>query len=83
MIQSPNGVSPYRNPERAKERRNLVLHLMRRQGRISPSELAEAQAEPILLAAQVTEPRETRYFLDALRRQLPRFVRRRPVSRPV
>ena len=71
MIQSPNGVSPYRNPERAIERRNLVLHLMRRQGRISPTELFKAQDEPILLATEVIESQETRYFLDALRVQLP------------
>ncbi len=71
MIQSPNGVSPYRNAERALERRNLVLHLMRRQGRITPTELAKAQSEPILLATEVIESNETRYFLDALRLQLP------------
>jgi penicillin-binding protein 1B len=71
MIQSPNGVSPYRNPKRAIERRNLVLHLMRRQGRISPTELFKAQDEPILLATEVIESQETRYFLDALRVQLP------------
>ena len=34
IIQSPNGLSPYRDPERATQRRDLVLELMRRQGRI-------------------------------------------------
>ena len=71
LIQSPNGVAPHRNPEAAKARRNLVLQLMRRQGRISDEEFERAAAAPIVLAPVTEEPRETRYFLDALRRQLP------------
>ena len=42
IIQSPNANSPFRNPDRAVERRNLVLDLMQRQGRISNLELAES-----------------------------------------
>jgi len=71
LIQSPNGVAPHRNPDAAMARRNLVLQLMRRQGRISDEEYERAAAAPIVLAPLTEEPRETRYFLDALRRQLP------------
>ncbi len=71
LIQSPNGVSPYRRPEAAQARRNLVLELMHRQGRITSAQLERAAAAPIELAPILEEPRETRYFLDALRRQLP------------
>jgi penicillin-binding protein 1B len=73
IIQSPNGISPYRSPEAAVARRNLVLSLMREQGRIDEREYETARAEPLRLAAITPEPREARYFLDALRRQLPEF----------
>jgi penicillin-binding protein 1B len=73
IIQSPNGISPYRSPEAAVARRNLVLSLMREQGRIDEREHELARSEPLRLAAITPEPREARYFLDALRRQLPEF----------
>jgi penicillin-binding protein 1B len=73
IIQSPNGISPYRSPEAAVARRNLVLSLMRDQGRIDEREYEAARGEPLRLAAITPEPREARYFLDALRRQLPDF----------
>jgi penicillin-binding protein 1B len=70
IIHSPNGTSPYRAPERAQARRDLVLDLMWRQGRISEEELAEARAEPLHLADVTPDPGDARYFLDFLRRQL-------------
>lgn len=73
IIQSPNGLSPYRQPEAARERRDLVLRLMHGQGRIDRPDLDDALAEPLGLAQVTPEPREARYFLDALRRQLPDF----------
>jgi penicillin-binding protein 1B len=71
IIQSPNGISPHRSPEAAARRRDLVLALMLKQGRIDEREYAQARSEPLRLAAVTPEPREARYFLDALRRQLP------------
>jgi penicillin-binding protein 1B len=73
IIQSPNGISPHRAPEAARKRRDLVLALMHQQARLDDAGLAAAQAEPLGLAAITPEPREARYFLDALRRQLPDF----------
>ncbi len=73
IIQSPGGLSPYREPEAARRRRDLVLRLMRRQGRIDEQALEEALAEPLGVAQVTPEPREARYFLDSLRRQLPDF----------
>jgi penicillin-binding protein 1B len=70
IIQSPNGLSPYRDPERAKQRRDLVLDLMARQGRLDQATLIEAKAEPLQLAAVTPDPGDARYFLDLLRRQL-------------
>lgn len=73
IIQNPSRMSPRRHPEGAVERRNLVLELMRQQERIDAQACAEAQAEPLQVAAVMPLPSEARYFLDLLRRQLPEF----------
>ena len=70
LIQSPNGISPYRNPEGARGRRDLVLGLMAEQGRIEPAQRDAAIAEPLNLAAITADPGDARYFLDFLRVQL-------------
>lgn len=71
IIQSPNRLSPHRNPERARERRDLVLELMRRQGRIDLETFNRARATPLDVASPIAESGDARYFLDLLRRQLP------------
>jgi penicillin-binding protein 1B len=71
IIQSPNAISPFREADRALRRRNLVLRLMHRQGRIDDANLEAASAEPLRLATVTKDRSEVRYFLDALRRQLP------------
>jgi len=73
IIKSPNGLSPHSDPERARKRRDLVLELMLQQHRIDDAAFAEAQAEPVRVAQLTLEPRDARYFLDALQRQLPEF----------
>ena len=70
IIQSPNGISPHRDPERAMSRRNLVLQLMRAQGRIEESTYLAARSEPLRVAAITPDSGDVRYFLDRLRRQL-------------
>ena len=71
VIPGPNGISPYKNPERALARRNLVLDLMHEQERIDDATWTSARAEPLQLSAVTPESSDARYFLDALRRQLP------------
>jgi penicillin-binding protein 1B len=70
VIHSPNGLSPYRESERAVRRRNHVLEMMEEQGRLDPETRAKAQAEPLRLATVTPDPGDARYFLDLLRRQL-------------
>lgn len=70
IIRSPNGLSPYRETERALKRRDLVLDLMLRQGRIDDAAWRTAKAEPLRLAAVTPDAGDARYFLDLLRRQL-------------
>ena len=73
IIKSPNGLSPHTDAERTRKRRDLVLELMREQGRIDDAGLRAALREPLRVAKVTPEPREARYFLDALQRQLPDF----------
>ncbi|HEB90183.1 MAG TPA: PBP1A family penicillin-binding protein, partial [Deltaproteobacteria bacterium] len=71
VIQSPNAMSPHRHPERARRRRDLVIELMEKQGRISREEARRARARDLSLAAISLESGQDRYFLDELARQLP------------
>ncbi|WP_203583282.1 penicillin-binding protein 1A [Planococcus soli] len=48
MPQSPNGYNPFKNPERAEERRNVVLSLMDQHEKISTEEKEQAQALPVI-----------------------------------
>jgi penicillin-binding protein 1B len=70
IIQSPNGLSPHRDSERAMRRRNLVLGLMHTQGRIDRRSYDTARASLLQLTSVTPEPGDARYFLDLLRRQL-------------
>jgi penicillin-binding protein 1B len=71
VIASPNALSPHRHPERAKDRRDLVIGLMESQDRISAKQADRARARPISTAAIALESGQDRYFLDALKKQLP------------
>ncbi len=73
LIQSPNKLSPHRSPDAATARRDLVLRLMLQQGKIDQAAFAEATAEPLRVATITPDLRDARFFLDALRRDLPNF----------
>ncbi|MBR8645809.1 transglycosylase domain-containing protein [[Brevibacterium] frigoritolerans] len=44
LPQSPSRYDPYKHPERAKERRDIVLHLMNKHGYITETEMKDAQS---------------------------------------
>jgi penicillin-binding protein 1B len=73
LIQGANRLSPHRSPEAATARRDLVLRLMLQQGKIKQDEFAEATAEPLRVATVTPDLRDARFFLDALRRELPNY----------
>lgn len=50
MVRAPSTNSPYRHPERAKARRDLVLGMMAEAGALTPEAATAAAAEPIRLA---------------------------------
>src|SRR5580704_9655062 len=69
-IQSPSRLNPYRHPERAMERRNLVLDSMVETGAITASEAQRAKAEPLRLAPPNIDASEAPYFVDLVHDQL-------------
>jgi penicillin-binding protein 1B len=70
MIQRPNYFSPYKHPERAMERRNLVLDSMVETGAITAAEASRARAEPLRLASPNVDASEAPYFVDLVHDQL-------------
>ena len=77
MIQRPNYLSPYKYPERAQERRNLVLDSMVDTGAITRDQASKAKATPLKLAPPNVEASDAPYFVDLVKDILaPRFPER-------
>ncbi|MGN7479227.1 transglycosylase domain-containing protein [Solibacillus silvestris] len=76
MPQSPNNFNPYKKPDRAKKRRNIVLSLMVQHDKISEEEATEAKATNITAGLLPEEERvanaTTKYpaFLDVVLSEL-------------
>lgn len=70
MIKGPSLYNPERNPERALQRRNVVLGVMAEQGVISPEQAAAARARPLDLNMEGNIRGAVPAYLDLVRRQL-------------
>ncbi|HEX4030806.1 MAG TPA: PBP1A family penicillin-binding protein [Terracidiphilus sp.] len=71
IIQSPNWLNPFRHPDRALNRRNLVLDSMVETGAVTKEQAESAKAEPLHLStAASVEASEAPYFVDLVRDQL-------------
>ncbi len=70
IIQRPSFLSPYRHPERALERRNLVLESMVETHAITREQADKAKATPLKLAPPNVEASDAPYFVDMVRDQL-------------
>jgi penicillin-binding protein 1B len=70
IIQRPSYLSPYRHPERALERRNLVLDSMVETGAITRQQAETAKATPLKLAPLNVEASDAPYFVDLVREGL-------------
>ena len=64
LIQRPGYYDPFRHPDRMKERRNLVLGLMRANGYISDRDYALAIESPITVSKGAAQSVEAPYFVD-------------------
>jgi len=70
IIQRPSYLSPYRHPERALERRNLVLDSMVETHAITRADADKAKASPLKLAPPNVEASDAPYFVDLVRDSL-------------
>jgi penicillin-binding protein 1B len=67
IIQGPSRLSPYRHPERAQERRNVVLDSMVETHAITREQADKAKASPMKLAPPNVEASDAPYFVDLVR----------------
>lgn len=70
LVQAPSFLSPYRHPERALERRNLVLDSMVETHAIRRDEAEKAKATALKLAPPNVEASDAPYFVDLVRETL-------------
>ena len=66
MIQRPAYFNPFKYPERAKARRDLVLTLMFNNGYIDAQQMSAAQATPIRMNPGESEASDAPYFVDLM-----------------
>jgi penicillin-binding protein 1B len=69
VIQAPSRLSPFSNPDRAKERRNTVLQAMAASGFIPQEDADRAAREPVQVMARALES-EAPHFVDYLTQEL-------------
>jgi penicillin-binding protein 1A len=68
LPKAPERYNPLRFPERAIQRRNLILELMRREGKLSDAEASLAKAWPLQLSRRATGSTEIApYFIEWVR----------------
>ncbi|HUR32265.1 MAG TPA: PBP1A family penicillin-binding protein [Vicinamibacterales bacterium] len=63
VIQSPSALSPFNNPNRCRDRRNVVLRAMADAGFITAEQAERAQKEPLTVVQRALEA-EAPYFVD-------------------
>src|SRR5262249_49946023 len=69
MIRGPI-YSPLNDPQGGRQRRNLVLHRMQEEGKISPTEEAAAKRTPLGLHVQYPRNDLAPYFFEEIRKYL-------------
>jgi penicillin-binding protein 1A len=70
LPKAPSRYNPVRYPERAIQRRNTVIGLMRAEGRISEADASRARAYPLQLANKSETGETAPYFVEWVRQQL-------------
>jgi penicillin-binding protein 1B len=70
MARAPNTYSPLLNPQRARERRDVVLARMRELGKIVEAEYVAARREPLRVQAAGAAGQIAPYFTDRVRQEV-------------
>lgn len=61
LIKAPNALSPFKDMNKAIERRNLVLSLMEKEGYITVKEREEAESQPVVLEGRKIDEYKGQY----------------------
>jgi penicillin-binding protein 1B len=80
LVRGPSAYDPRDYPERARQRRNLVLELMREQGVAAAEEVARAKSLGLGIEAGSLQASGTPAFMDLVRRQLRRDYREQDLN---
>ncbi len=70
LVQRPSYFNPFRSPERARERRNVVLGMMRHNRSVTSQQYESAVREPIRVAGDSLSEARAPYFLDLVNDEL-------------
>ncbi|HKA02309.1 MAG TPA: transglycosylase domain-containing protein, partial [Candidatus Solibacter sp.] len=70
MVQRPSYYNPIRYPERATERRNVVLNLMHRNGYLSAPAFSAALAAPLDLHPRALAAEQSPFFVDLVKEEV-------------
>ncbi len=70
IVQRPSYYNPYRYPDRARDRRDLVLSVMRRNGYLSKPDYEAAINSPLRFSPEHSESHQDQYFIDLLTTEL-------------
>jgi len=70
LINSPHRRNPFYYLDRAKERRNVVLKLMRENGQISQSDYDDAKDSDLTVVREAPESTEAPFFVDLVNQSL-------------
>ncbi len=70
MIRGPNLYSPYRDPARARNRRNEVLRLMQENHFVTEAEMARAESAPLGVSQKNVSGSQAPYFVDMVKNDL-------------
>jgi penicillin-binding protein 1B len=64
LVQRPSYLNPFRYPDRARDRRNVVLALMRDNGYLSPAAYTWAVAQPVRIASERSSAAAPHFLVD-------------------
>jgi len=70
LIQRPSYLNPYRHPDRARDRRNVVLALMKENGYLTAATYAGAVNTPVRVEPDQSGSAENHYFVDLVSEEL-------------
>lgn len=70
LVNSPGGYNPFRRPEAATKRRNIVIGKMAELQYITATQAQEAQQQPLPQRVPTLASETAPYYLDAVRKQL-------------